>query len=93
MNNTRIEKDSLGEVKVRRTGSGVLRPNAPWSNFSIGKDLIPREMITAYAVLEKAAGTRIMTANGLMNARDQQRSCGHDSVGEALGNEIKSHQR
>jgi fumarate hydratase, class II len=26
-------------------------------HFSIGKDLMPREMITAYAILKKAAAT------------------------------------
>ena len=76
LNNTRIEKDSLGEVKVPADRLWGAQTQRSLEHFSIGKDLIPGEMITAYAVLEKAAGTRIMTANGLMNARDQQRSCG-----------------
>ncbi|MEY2607440.1 MAG: fumarate hydratase, class [Verrucomicrobiota bacterium] len=57
MNNTdpRIEKDSLGEVKVPADRLWGAQTQRSLEHFSIGKDLIPREMITAYAVLKKAA--------------------------------------
>jgi fumarate hydratase, class II len=34
---------------------GCSDPVRSLEHFSIGKDLIPREMITAYAILKKAA--------------------------------------
>ena len=57
MNNTdiRIEKDSLGEVKVPADRLWGAQTQRSLEHFSIGKDLIPREMITAYAILKKAA--------------------------------------
>jgi fumarate hydratase, class II len=57
LNNTdpRIEKDSLGEVKVPADRLWGAQTQRSLEHFSIGKDLIPREMITAYAVLKKAA--------------------------------------
>ncbi len=57
MNNTdiRIEKDSLGEVKVPADRLWGAQTQRSLEHFSIGKDLIPREMISAYAILKKAA--------------------------------------
>jgi fumarate hydratase class II len=52
---TRIEKDSLGEVQVPADRLWGAQTQRSLEHFSIGKDLIPREMITAYAVLKKAA--------------------------------------
>ena len=57
MTDIRKETDSLGEVEVdvaadKLWGAQTLRS---LEHFSIGKDLIPREMITAYATLKKAA--------------------------------------
>src|SRR6201982_233619 len=57
LNNTdiRIEKDSLGEVKVRADRLWGAQTQRSLEHFSIGKDLIPREMIAAYATLKKGA--------------------------------------
>ena len=57
MNNTetRIEQDSLGEVKVPADRLWGAQTQRSLEHFSIGKDLIPREMISAYAILKKAA--------------------------------------
>jgi fumarate hydratase, class II len=52
---TRIEKDSLGEVKVPADRLWGAQTQRSLEHFSIGKDLIPREMISAYAILKKAA--------------------------------------
>jgi len=46
MTEMRKETDSLGVVEVPPTKSGALKPSVA-RTFSIGKDLIPREMITA----------------------------------------------
>src|SRR6267378_7542878 len=55
LNNTdiRIEKDSLGEVKVPADRLWGAQTQRSLEHFSIGKDLISREMITAYATLKK----------------------------------------
>src|SRR6266403_500821 len=57
LNNTniRIEKDSLGEVQVPADRLWGAQTQRSLEHFSIGKDLIPREMITAYATLKKGA--------------------------------------
>jgi fumarate hydratase class II len=51
----RTETDSLGEVKVPNDKLWGAQTQRSLEHFSIGKDLIPREMITAYAILKKAA--------------------------------------
>jgi len=51
----RVETDSLGEVKVPADRLWGAQTQRSLEHFSIGKDLIPREMITAYATLKKGA--------------------------------------
>ncbi len=51
----RIESDSLGEVKVPADKLWGAQTQRSLEHFSIGRDLIPREMIAAYAILKKAA--------------------------------------
>jgi len=51
----REETDSLGEVDVAADKLWGAQTQRSLEHFSIGKDLIPREMITAYAILKKAA--------------------------------------
>jgi fumarate hydratase class II len=53
--NVRKETDSLGEVAVPADKLWGAQTQRSLEHFSIGKDLIPREMITAYATLKKAA--------------------------------------
>jgi fumarate hydratase, class II len=53
--NVRKETDSLGEVDVPAAKLWGAQTQRSLEHFSIGHDLIPREMITAYAVLKKAA--------------------------------------
>jgi fumarate hydratase class II len=53
----RVEKDSLGEVSVPADKLWGAQTQRSLEHFSIGDDLIPREMIDAYAVLKKAAAT------------------------------------
>jgi fumarate hydratase, class II len=54
-NRWRVESDSLGEVKVPADRLWGAQTQRSLEHFSIGHDLIPREMITAYATLKKAA--------------------------------------
>ena len=51
----RKETDSLGEVDVPADKLWGAQTQRSLEHFSIGHDLIPREMISAYAILKKAA--------------------------------------
>jgi fumarate hydratase, class II len=51
----RRESDSLGEVDVPSDKLWGAQTQRSLEHFSIGKDLIPREMISAFAILKKAA--------------------------------------
>ena len=55
MTYVRRETDSLGVVEVPADKLWGAQTQRSLEHFSIGKDLIPREMITAYATLKKAA--------------------------------------
>src|SRR6202049_3319499 len=55
MTDIRKETDSLGEVDVPADKLWGAQTQRSLEHFSIGKDLIPREMITAYATLKKDA--------------------------------------
>jgi fumarate hydratase class II len=55
MTEFRKETDSLGEVNVPADKLWGPQTQRSLEHFSIGKDLIPREMITSYAILKKAA--------------------------------------
>ncbi|MGQ3296893.1 class II fumarate hydratase [Reyranella sp.] len=54
MADVRKETDSLGEVSVPADKLWGAQTQRSLEHFSIGKDLMPREMITAYATLKKA---------------------------------------
>jgi fumarate hydratase class II len=53
----RKETDSLGEVDVPADKLWGAQTQRSLEHFSIGKDLIPREMIISYATLKKAAAS------------------------------------
>jgi fumarate hydratase class II len=55
MNEFRRETDSMGVVEVPADKLWGAQTQRSLEHFSIGHDLIPREMITAYATLKKAA--------------------------------------
>src|SRR5690349_164363 len=55
MSELRTETDSLGKVQVAADKLWGAQTQRSLEHFSIGRDLIPREMITAYAILKKAA--------------------------------------
>ncbi|HTO71317.1 MAG TPA: class II fumarate hydratase [Myxococcota bacterium] len=54
-NQTRQETDSLGSVEVPADKLWGAQTQRSLEYFSIGRDLMPREMIGAYAILKKAA--------------------------------------
>jgi fumarate hydratase, class II len=55
MTKVRKETDSLGEVEVPADKLWGAQTQRSLEHFSIGNELMPREMITAYAILKKAA--------------------------------------
>lgn len=55
MTSIRVETDSLGKVEVESDKLWGAQTQRSLEHFSIGDDLIPREMIGAYGVLKKAA--------------------------------------
>jgi fumarate hydratase, class II len=55
MTEVRKETDSMGAVEVPADKLWGAQTQRSLEHFSIGQDLIPREMITAYAILKKAA--------------------------------------
>ena len=57
MASVRKETDSLGVVEVPADRLWGAQTQRSLENFSIGQDLMPREMIAAYATLKKAAAT------------------------------------
>ena len=65
MPNIRTESDSLGEVDVAADVLWGAQTQRSLEHFSIGHDLIPREMITAYAILKKAAANANYAAGRL----------------------------
>jgi len=65
----RKESDSLGEVEVPIDKLWGAQTQRSLEYFSIGQDLIPREMIAAYATLKKAAAN----ANHQSHRLDDQR--------------------
>jgi fumarate hydratase class II len=69
MTEFRKETDSLGEVEVAADKLWGAQTQRSIEYFSIGKDLMPREMIGAYAVLKKAAAN----ANHADKRLDNQR--------------------
>src|ERR1700690_3477062 len=73
MTEIRKETDSLGEVDVPADKLWGAQTQRSFEHFSIGKDLIPREMITGYATLKKASAN----ANYASKRLDQKR---HDLI-------------
>ncbi|HSZ89717.1 MAG TPA: class II fumarate hydratase [Acetobacteraceae bacterium] len=68
MSEHRIETDSLGKVEVPADKLWGAQTQRSLEHFSIGQDLMPREMITAYAILKRCAAA----ANHAGNRLNQQ---------------------
>src|SRR6266446_10956012 len=69
MADTRKESDSLGVVEVPADKLWGAQTQRSLEHFSIGRDLIPREMITAYAILKRAAAAANHAGKRLDDAR------------------------
>src|ERR1700678_4450544 len=71
MTDMRKETDSLGEVDVPSDKLWGAQTQRSLEHFSIGQDLIPREMISAYAILKKAAANANHTSGRLGDRQHQ----------------------
>ena len=65
INNFRIEKDSLGEIKVPQGKYWGAQTQRSLENFKIGSDKMPSEFIQAYAIQKKAAAISNIAVNKL----------------------------
>src|SRR6202051_2638513 len=65
----RVEKDSIGDVSVPASKLWGAQTQRSLEHFSIGTDLIPREMIAAYAILKKGAANANHTGQRLDDER------------------------
>jgi len=63
--NVRKESDSMGQVEVPADKLWGAQTQRSLEHFSIGHDLMPREMISAFAVLKKAAANANHTGGRL----------------------------
>lgn len=77
----RTESDSIGIVEVPTDRLWGAQTQRSLQHFSIGRDLIPQEMITAYAILKKAAA-QANHAGGRLGA--QQHALIHQVCDEIL---------
>src|SRR5271156_188826 len=66
---TRVEKDSMGKVLVPASRLWGAQTQRSLEHFSIGTDLIPREMITGYAILKKGAAAANRASGRLDDTR------------------------
>ncbi len=84
MTATRTETDSLGLVEVPADRLWGAQTQRAIEHFSIGTDLIPREMIGAYAFLKKAAAVANHRGKRLDDRRYQliARACDEILAGE-----------
>ena len=71
MTDIRKETDGLGEVNVAADKLWGAQTQRSLEHFSIGKDLMPREMIGAYAILKKAAANANYDGKRLDQRRHQ----------------------
>src|ERR1700689_510056 len=62
----RTESDSLGEIEVPADKLWGAQTQRSLAYFSIGTDLMPREMIAAYAILKKASASANHAAGRLV---------------------------
>jgi fumarate hydratase, class II len=69
MTDMRVEADSMGRVEVPADKLWGAQTQRSLEHFSIGHDLMPRELITAYAILKRAAAA----ANRASARLDEQR--------------------
>jgi fumarate hydratase, class II len=84
MSEFRIESDGLGKVEVPADKLWGAQTQRSLQHFNIGHDVIPRQMITAYAVQKRAAAA-VNHAGGRLDGQPHEliaRACDEILAGE-----------
>ena len=86
--NDRIERDSMGEVRVPADRYWGAQTQRSYENFKIGTEKMPAEIIRAFAILKKAAAL----ANHRLGKLDGRRlDCIARACDEILAGELDGH--
>jgi fumarate hydratase, class II len=80
----RIERDSMGEVRVPADKLWGAQTQRSLEHFSIGRDIMPPEMITAYACIKKACA--------IVNCRSGRLAVDKKDLIVTVCNELLDHQ-
>ncbi len=84
----RIEKDSMGEIKVPSDKYWGAQTQRSFQNFKIGAEKMPDEIINAFGVLKKAAA---MANNSLGKLSDEKLSYITLACDEVIDGKLKEH--
>jgi fumarate hydratase class II len=76
----RVEKDTLGEVKVPKDTYWQAQTQRSLHNFAIGEEKMPREIIEAFAYLKKACALTNHKLNRLDDEKMQVIICACDDI-------------
>lgn len=85
---TRVERDSLGEIEVERNKYWGAQTERSKQNFPIGQELMPSEIIHAFAILKRSAAT----ANAKLKLiKTEQKQAIHYATDRILNHELEDH--
>ena len=87
MNNFRVEHDSIGEIQVPVDKMWGAQTQRSKENFAIGTELMPIELIHAFAVLKKAAAKVNYDLGSLSKVKMQAISRAATEISEGKWNE------
>ena len=76
----RTEHDTMGEIRVPADRHWGAQTQRSLMNFPIGEDKMPRQLLSAFAILKKAAAL----ANVRLGKLDEKRSGLMKGIGEAF---------
>ncbi|MBR0276978.1 MAG: class II fumarate hydratase [Clostridia bacterium] len=84
----RIEKDSLGEIKVPSDKYWAAQTQRSFQNFKIGDEIMPKEIINAFGILKKAAA---MANNKLGKLDDKKFEVISKACDEIISGKLDGH--
>ena len=84
----RIEKDSMGEMKVPADKYWGAQTQRSFENFKIGGELMPREITAAFGILKKAAA---ITNNALGKLSDEKLQVISAAADEVISGKLNEH--
>lgn len=84
----RIEKDSMGEMKVPADKYWGAQTQRSFQNFKIGGEIMPREITAAFGILKKAAA---ITNNALGKLSDEKLKYISLAADEVLSGKLNEH--